>query len=124
MDPSGTAPDTASGTESGGRPVGFALALVLLFAAAVVLGRLLVAGGALWILVLLAIPILLVLLGRAVGVPAAIVVLVVFVLVVLASRSLLSDPRAGWVPFVLVPIAAIMTGLAVAVVRSLVKKSV
>ncbi len=105
-----------------GKPVGFALALVAVFMGAVVLGRLLIAGGALWGLLLLAGPLVVVLLARAVGLPAALVVLVGFLLVVLASRSLLAEPKAGWIVFVLVPVAAATTGLAASVVKALASK--
>ncbi|MEK6984881.1 MAG: hypothetical protein AABX89_00660 [Candidatus Thermoplasmatota archaeon] len=105
-----------------GKPVGFALALVAVFLGAVVVGRLLLVGNAAWGLVLLASPFLVVLMARLAGLPAALLVLAVFVLVALASRSLLAEPKAGWVVFLLVPVAALTTGLAASVVKALTAK--
>lgn len=105
-----------------GKPIGFALALVAVFLGAVVLGRLLLVGNAAWGLVLLAAPFLVALMARLTGFPAALLVLGVFVLVALASRSLLAEPKAGWVVFLLVPVAALTTGLAASVVKALTAK--
>lgn len=105
-----------------GRPVGFAVALVAVFAVAVLLGRLVLTGGEALLLAVVGAAMAALLLARLVGVPAALLVAAVFVLVVMASRSLLADPRAGWVGFLLVPVAAITTGLAASVVRAMASK--
>ena len=106
-----------------GRPVGFALALVASFVVAVLLGRLILTGGEALLLALLGAAVVTLVLARLAGLPAALVVAVAFILVMLASRSLLADPRAGWIVFLLVPVAAVTVALAASVVRALTSKS-
>jgi hypothetical protein len=107
-----------------GRPVTFFGTLVALFVAAVAIGRFLLTGTPETLVVFaIACPLVIVALARFITLPGALVVTAVFVLVVLASRSILVDPRAGWVPFLLVPVAALITAFAVSVVRALTLKS-
>lgn len=89
------------------RPTKLALAAVGLFVLAVVLGRLLVAGGAAWALLALALPVVLVAVGAAVGFRAGAVLTLSFVAVVLAARWFLRSNPAGWIALMLLPVVAL-----------------
>ena len=89
------------------RPTKLVLAAVGLFVLAVVLGRLLVAGGALWALLALALPVVLIALGAAFGFPVALGFTAVFTGVVLGVRWFLKTNPAGWVALMLLPVVAL-----------------
>ena len=89
------------------RPTKLVLAAVGLFVLAVVLGRLLVAGGAAWALLLLAVPVVLVAVGAALGLRASLALTAVFVVAVLAARWVLRHNPAGWVSLMLLPVVAL-----------------
>ena len=91
----------------GRRPTKLVLGAVGLFLLAVLLGRLLVAGGAAWALLAFALPVLLIALGKAIGFRAALVVTLVFTGLVLALRWLLRENPAGWIAILLIPIVAL-----------------
>lgn len=89
------------------RPTKLVLAGVGLFILAVVLGRLLVAGGAAWSLLALALPVVLIALGATVGWMAAVVLTAGFTFAVLATRWLVLDNPGGWVALLLLPVVAL-----------------
>jgi hypothetical protein len=89
------------------RPTKLVLAAVGLFLLAVVLGRLLVAGGAAWSLLALALPVVLIALGATVGWTAAVVLTAGFTFAVLATRWLVLDNPGGWVALLLLPVVAL-----------------
>lgn len=91
----------------GRRPTKLVLAAVGLFVLAVVLGRLLVAGGAAWALLAFALPVLLLALGKAIGFRAALLVTAGFTGLVLALRWLLRENPAGWIAILLIPVVAL-----------------
>lgn len=91
----------------GRRPTKLVLVGVLVFVVAVVLGRLLVAGGAAWVLFGLALPLLLVVLGRALGLRAALVLAGVFTAAVLGTRWFMQHNPAGWIALLLLPVVAL-----------------
>lgn len=93
-------------TPAGRRPTKLVLAGVAAFVVAVVLGRLLVAGGAAWVLFALALPVVLVVLGRLVG-AAGLVLTALFTCAVLATRWFVRDSSAGWVAILLLPVVAL-----------------
>lgn len=104
------------------RPTKLVLAAVGLFVLAVVLGRLLVAGGAAWALLLLAVPIVLVAMGAALGFRAGLVLTAVFIVTVLAARWVLRHNPAGWVSLMLLPVVA-LTALVVGKVVAQMRRS-
>lgn len=104
------------------RPTKLVLAAVGLFVLAVVLGRLLVAGGAAWALLLLAVPIVLVAMGAALGFRAGLVLTAVFIVAVLAARWVLRHNPAGWVSLMLLPVVA-LTALVVGKVVAQMRRS-
>ena len=71
-----------------GRPLGFAVALVAVFAAAVILGRLVLTGGDALLLAVLGAAIAALLLARMVGVPAALLVAAGMLLTAFLLRGL------------------------------------
>ena len=89
------------------RPTRVVLAAVGLFVLAVVLGRLLVAGGGAWLLLALALPVVLVALGAAVGFRAAASLTLAFAVAVLAARWFLQNNPAGWIALMLLPVVAL-----------------
>ncbi len=95
------------GDAAGRRPTKLVLAALVLFLLAVVLGRLLVAGGAAWALLGLAVPVVLAALGAAVGLRASFVLTTSFVAAVLAARWVLRHNTAGWVSLMLLPVLAL-----------------
>lgn len=96
----------------GRRPTKLVLAAVGLFVLAVVLGRLLVAGGAAWTLLVFVLPVVLIALGATLGWKAAFVLTAGFTFAVLATRWLVLDNPGGWVALLLLPVVA-LTGLIV-----------
>lgn len=92
---------------AGRRPTKLVLAGVGLFVLAVVLGRLLVAGGAAWSLLALALPVVLIALGATVGWTAALVLTSGFTIAVLATRWFVLDNPGGWVALLLLPVVAL-----------------
>ncbi|MEK6976398.1 MAG: hypothetical protein AABY18_08665 [Candidatus Thermoplasmatota archaeon] len=94
--------------EAGGRrPTKLVLAGVGLFVLAVVLGRLLMTGGAAWVLLGLALPVVLIALGAAFGLRAALVLTVGFTVAVLVTRWFVRDNPGGWVALLLLPVVAL-----------------
>jgi hypothetical protein len=112
----GSAGDEAS---RGGRPVRLALVLVVAWLLAIVVARLLLAGGAGWVVFALALPVLLLVLGRLWGVGAAVVVVSFFTAATLAMRALLTTPRLGWALALLVPVLGLSVSIAARVVLAL-----
>lgn len=94
-------------TAPGRRPTKVVLAGVGLFVLAVVLGRLLVAGGAAWVLFAFAVPVVLLVLGAAYGFAAALVATSVFAGLVLLARFVIQANPGGWVALLLVPVVAL-----------------
>jgi hypothetical protein len=91
----------------GRRPTKVVLVGVLVFIVAVILGRLLVAGGALWALFAIAVPVVIVILGRSVGWGAGLVLTVLFTVAVLGTRWLLQNNPGGWIALLLLPVVAL-----------------
>jgi hypothetical protein len=106
---------------SGGRrPTRVVLLAVALFALAVFLARLLLAGGSAWAAFLVVVPILLFALTAAVGFRVALAGTLVFSLAVLALREFLQRVPSGWVALVLLPVVAftaVLVGRVLAVLR-------
>lgn len=96
----------------GRRPTKLVLAGVGLFVLAVFLGRLLVAGGAGWLLFALALPVALVLLSRFTGWVGALALTLFFALAVLAARWFVQVNPTGWAALLLLPVVA-FTGVIV-----------
>ena len=93
--------------EAGGRrPTKAVVGAILLFVLAVFLARLLVAGGAAWILFAVCVPILIFVLSAAVGFRFAVGATTVFALVVLSLRWFLKQSPTGWIPLLLLPVVA------------------
>ncbi|MEA3204028.1 MAG: hypothetical protein QOI63_1708 [Thermoplasmata archaeon] len=115
------APPESAGDEGprGGRPVRFALALVAAWLVAIVMARLLLAGGAGWVLFALALPALLLVLGRLMGLGAAVVLVGFFAAATLGMRLLLAAPRIGWALVVLLPVLGLSAFIAARVVLAL-----
>lgn len=99
-------------TPDGRRPTKVVLAGVALFLLAVVLGRLLVAGGGAWIVFVAALPVALVVVSRFAGWGGAVFVTLLFALAVLAVRWFVQVNPAGWAALLLLPVVA-FTGLVV-----------
>ena len=94
------------------RPTKLVLAAVGLFVLGVVVGRLVVAGGAAWAVLLLALPVVLVVVGASLGFRAGLVLTALFLAVVFAARWFLQSNPAGWVSLMLLPVVA-LTGFVV-----------
>jgi hypothetical protein len=90
----------------GRRPTRLVAAAVVLFLVAVLLGRLLLAGGAAWVALALIVPLVLFVLTAASSFRVALVATGLFVLGVLAVRWLLERTPTGWVPLLLLPVLA------------------
>lgn len=107
-------------TRRGPAGVGGLVAIgALVFLAAVLMARLLLARGDLWKLFLLALPVVLVLLSLALGIPRALLLLGAFVAAVLGIRLVLEMEGAGWVILLLFPIVLLALMLGARVVRQL-----
>ena len=91
---------------TGRRPTKTVLGAAGLFFLAVLLGRLLIAGGPAWIAFLVALPILLFVLSAAAGFRFALGATLVFALTVLAVRWFLERNPTGWAVLALLPIVA------------------
>jgi hypothetical protein len=85
----------------------------------VLLARLLLAGGLGWSVFALALPILLVVLARLMGIGPALLLVALFAAVTLAMRVLLTTPRLGWSLVVLVPVLGLSGLLASRVALSM-----
>lgn len=94
------------------RPTKLVLAAVGLFVLGVVVGRLVVAGGAAWAVLLLALPVVLVVVGASLGFRAGVVLTALFLAVVFAARWFLQSNPGGWVSLMLLPVVA-LTGYVV-----------
>lgn len=88
------------------RPTKLVLVAVGLFVLAVFLGRLLVAGGAAWGLLVLALPLVLAAGSAAVGWRAAVVLTALFAAAVLGVRAFVLSNPAGWAALLLLPVVA------------------
>ncbi|HUR60818.1 MAG TPA: hypothetical protein VM286_00440 [Candidatus Thermoplasmatota archaeon] len=86
---------------------------------AILCARLLLAGGVLWVVFALLLPVLFLVLWRLLGVPLALLVLALFICATLALRTLLSAPRLGWALLLLTPVLALSTYVAARVVQQL-----
>lgn len=92
------------GTGDGRRPTKLVLGGVGLFLVAVVLGRLLLAGGAAWVAFALTLPILVFVLSAAVSLRFGLLVAALFSLLVLGIRFFLERNPLGWIALALLPI--------------------
>jgi hypothetical protein len=122
MPPADTpAPPASAGDDAprGGRPVRLALLMVAAWLCAIVIARLLLAGGAGWVLFALALPVLLLVLGRLLGVGRAVVLVGFFAAATLAMRALLTTPKLGWALVLLVPVVGLSAFVAARVVLAL-----
>jgi hypothetical protein len=99
--------------------VALALLLVAVFVGAVVVARMLLAGGAGWVAFALLLPVLLVVLGRVLGLGRAALLVGLFAAATLAVRALLTAPRLGWSLLVLVPVLGLSAFVASRVVVAL-----
>jgi len=99
---------------SPGRTVAAAVAVFLV---AVALARLLLARGDLWVLFVLALPVLLLGLGLAVGFVRGVVLVAFFAATVLGVRWILQVPQVGWVVVALTPALLLSVTVAVKAVR-------
>jgi hypothetical protein len=102
-----------------GRPVRLVLLLLAAFVAAVACARMLLAGGAGWVAFALLLPVLLLVLGRWLGVARAFVLVAFFAAATLGLRAVLSTPRIGWSLLLLVPVLGFSTLVATRVVLML-----
>ena len=99
----------------------FVAVAVVLFLAAVALGRFLIDRNDLWPLFLLALPLVLVGLSFALGFVRALILVGFFACAVLAFRWILSwNAGGGWMLVLLSPVVALAALLAIRVVRALV----
>lgn len=89
------------------RPTTMVLATAGLFLLAVLLGRLLLAGGAAWAALVVAVPLLVFALSAAVSFRFGLVGAVLFVLVVLGVRFVLERNPLGWIGLALLPVVAL-----------------
>lgn len=97
----------------------FAALLVAAFLAAVVAARLLLAGGLGWTLFALALPVVLLVLWRLLGLVPAVLVVGFFAAATLAVRGLLTTPRLGWGLLLVVPVLALSAYVALRVLLAL-----
>jgi hypothetical protein len=93
------------------RPTKWVLAGVGLFLLAVLLGRLLIAGGAAWIALLLVVPILLFAFSAAAGFRFALAATAIFAGTVLAVRWFLAANPLGWILLALLPVLVLSGAL-------------
>lgn len=89
------------------RPTTLVLSAVGLFLLAVFLGRVLVAGGAVWVLLALALPLVLLATSAAFGIRAGLLFTLTFSTGVLGIRWLLRENPTGWIGLLLIPVVAL-----------------
>lgn len=94
------------GEQAGRRPTRLVGGAVVLFLVAVLLGRLLLAGGAAWVALALVLPVLLLVLTAAASFRFALLATGLFVAAVLAVRWFLGWSPTGWIPLLLLPVLA------------------
>jgi len=99
---------------SAGRTVAAAVGLFLL---AILLARLLLSRGELWVWFVLALPLLLIGLGVTVGFVRGVVLVAFFAATVLGIRWVLQVPQVGWVVLALTPALLLSVVVAVKAVR-------
>src|SRR5438552_2663643 len=114
------AADTPSAPASAGdegpraaRPVRLAVLVAAAWLLAVLVARLLLAGGTGWVVFALMLPVLLVVLGRALGLGPAVLLVALLATATLAMRALLATPRLGWALVALVPVLGLSAFVAV-----------
>ena len=106
--------------QAGRRPTRLVAGAVGLFLVAVLLGRLLLAGGAAWVAFALVLPVLLFVLSAASSFRFALVATALFVAAVLAIRWFLGRSPLGWIPLLLLPVllfTAMLVGRVLAQMR-------
>jgi uncharacterized membrane protein len=102
------------------RPTRFALAGVALFVVAVVLARMLLAGGAGWVAFAVCVPVVLFVVTARAGFRLALAVTALFTLLVLGLRWFLQGSPTGWVALLLLPVllvSAVLAGRVLAQMR-------
>lgn len=89
------------------RPTAAVLGAIVLFAVAVFLARLLLAGGAAWVAFAACVPVVLFVLTARVGLGPALGATAAFTALVLGLRWFLERAPTGWVALLLLPVVAL-----------------